>query len=540
MKLSVYGAARQVTGSNFLIETDNNERFLIDCGLFQGGQAMEAKNARQFPYRPSDIDFMILTHAHIDHSGRIPYLVKEGFNGPIYTTKATADLAELMLYDSAKIQESDAEWQSRKNQRQNKGEVEPLYMESDVTRSLPLLRPQAYGQVIKLTENLSLRFRDAGHILGSSILEIWVKEGDKQSKLVVSGDLGMSKHILIRDPEFIEEADYLIMESTYGNSVHASYENSLKELMQVIEETTSRGGTVLIPSFAVGRTQELIYEMNKYYEYIHQGQSNPVRIIVDSPMATKATGIFMKNTEVLSDEAQDLIRHGDNVFAFPNLSFTANVEESVALNTDQDPKVIIASSGMATGGRIRHHLKHHLWQSNNAVIFVGYQAEGSLGRIILDGAQYVKILGEDIACRAKVYDMKGFSAHADQPMLLDWLDHFSHKPKKVILVHGEDREMMPLAKKIEGRNLKVYRPHEGETIDLAALDTSEAAPTFAKQEDIAKHLNDRLAEVQDLMRDWEGRKVDLETVNPESLGDLETALARLKSQIMDLNVLTGK
>lgn len=540
MKISFYGGARQVTGSNFLFETKLGERFLIDCGMFQGGRAEEEQNAMRIPYDPSTIDYLILTHAHIDHSGRIPLLVKEGFKGDIYCTNATGDLVELMLLDSAGIQESDAEWQTKKNERQGKPPVEPLYTKADVEKTLPLLRTYQYRQIIEISESVSIRFRDAGHILGSSAVEIWVKDGDEILKIVASGDLGMRGHELIRDPEFIEDADYLLLESTYGNSTHGNYEESLRELMQVIEQTTSEGGTVIIPSFAVGRTQELIYEMNKYYEYTHRGETNPVRIIIDSPMATRATSIFMRNTDILDDEAQELIRKGDNIFSFDNLHFTQEVEESMALNSDREPKVIISASGMATGGRVRHHLKHHLWSEKNAIIFVGYQAVGTLGRIIQDGAKEVKILGETIASRAKIYDMEGFSAHADKETLLNWVDQFKTKPKKIILVHGEDQEMKPFAEEIKKRfNIDVVMPEFASTVILESNSLREIAYPFETEEEIER-LKTKFVEVQAMMQELESRDLSLDTVDENRYQDLETVLLELRSALMDLNMLTGK
>lgn len=540
MKVSFYGGARQVSGSNFLVETSQGDRFLIDCGMFQGGKAEEKKNFEPLPYAAEDVDFLILTHAHIDHSGRIPLLVKEGFKGPIYCTKATGDLLDLMLYDSASIQESDAEWETKKNQRQGKAPVEPLYREEDVDKTIPLLSTAAYQQIIQVSEHIRIRFRDAGHILGAASVEIWIEENGISTKLVFSGDLGMPDHMLIRNPEYIEEADYLILESTYGNSLHGDYEESLAQLMQVIEQTTSQGGTVVIPSFAVGRTQELIYEMNKYYEYSHEGQTNPVRIFVDSPMAKKATGIFMKNTEILNDEAQDLIRQGDNIFSFDNLEFTQTVDDSIALNSDKEPKVIISASGMATGGRVRHHLKHNLWKSNNAVIFVGYQGEGTLGRIIQDGAERVKILGDWIACKAKVYDMEGFSAHADRKTLLNWLDGFQKKPKKVILVHGEDREMLPLADTLKEKyGMEVFTPSAGTSLTLEANQEVQVSgiPTA---EDRLDRLETKLQVILAMMNELDNRDIELSGLEEERLVELENTLVSLRSEIMDLNMLTGK
>lgn len=540
MKIHFYGAARRVTGSNYLIETANDERFILDCGMFQGSKAEEAMNEHPLPYRPEELAFAILSHAHIDHSGRLPKLVKDGFRGSIYSTQATSDLAQLMLEDSAGIQESDAEWENKHLQRRGQPLIEPLYDKEDVTDTIKLLRPQAYGQIIQITPHIRLRFRDAGHILGSAIVELWIEEGGKTSKLVFSGDLGMRDHLLIRDPEYVEDADYLLLESTYGNSVHDNYQNSLKQLMHVIEDITGKGGTVVIPSFAVGRTQELIYEMNKYYEYEHPGEKYPVPIYIDSPLAVRATRVFMKNTEIMDDEAQRLIRGGDNVFEFANLHYTKTVEESMRLNKDRTPKVIISASGMATAGRVRHHLKHTLWNPKNGVIFVGYQGEGTLGRIIQDGAKKVKILGEWVACKAKVYDMGGFSAHADQPSLLDWLGGFKKLPHKIFLVHGEDREMLPFARTIKERfGIEAETPREGSAaiLESGKAETLDFIPTELEEK---KTLEEDFYAIQALMSEWEDKEVALENLSPENLAALQNTLNKLRMGLMDLNLLTGR
>ena len=433
MDIQFYGAAKMVTGSNYLVKTEKYN-ILVDCGMFQGNEEMEKLNYNDFPYNPSEIDFLILTHAHIDHSGRIPKLVKDGFRGRIITTNATYDLCKIMLKDSAKIQESDVEWENRKRQRAGKKTIEPLYTMKDAENSLKYFEPYFIDQKIKINDNIQIRFKDAGHILGSAILELWVREVNEEVKVVFSGDLGMPGRPIINSPDYIDEADYLVIESTYGDTIHESYEESTEKLIDIINKTVLRGGTVIIPSFAVGRTQELIYKLNKYYEYNPEVEEYmKVPIYIDSPMAVDATEAFKRNSSSFNDEARALILKGDNPFQFSNLRYIKSQEESMALNKYTFPKVIISSSGMATAGRIRHHLKHNLWDEKNSLVFVGYQAEGTLGRILLDGKRQVKILGEEIHVRAQIYDIKGFSGHADQNVLLDWINKFKKKPKKKYL-----------------------------------------------------------------------------------------------------------
>ena len=456
MKIQFYGATKEVSGSNFLITTEDT-KFLIDCGMFQGGAEMDEKNAEAFPYDPKDIDFVLLSHAHIDHSGRLPKLVKEGFNGPIYSTLATRDLSEILLLDSAKIQESDVEWQNRKRLRAGKDLLQPLYTVMDAENAMRSFETVHYYDKIEINPFVTVRYQDAGHILGSSILEIWIKEGNEEVKLLYSGDLGMPNRPIIRDPDMGISADYVIMESTYGNTIHEPYRKVTEDLINIIDETVSKGGTVVIPSFAVGRTQEIIYQLNEFYEYHQMEDYMVIPVYVDSPMAVEATKTYMKHSANYDDNAKTLIRKGDNPFSFQNLIYVEPVEESRALNTEREPRIIISSSGMATAGRVRHHLKHNLWDENSSVVLVGYQAHGTLGRLLQDGVEEVKLFGDTIAVKAKVYSLPGFSAHADEAMLLSWVDSMEKKPKKIILVHGEEEEQKPLAEIIEKKmNLPVH------------------------------------------------------------------------------------
>ncbi|MDD2189480.1 MAG: MBL fold metallo-hydrolase [Eubacteriales bacterium] len=439
MHIKFLGAAMSVTGSCHLITTDKY-KILLDCGQFQGSKALEELNYDDFDFDPIEIDFMILSHSHIDHSGRIPLLTKRGYTGKIYCTDATADLVSIMLKDSGYIHEKEAEWTNRKAERSGGPMVEPLYTFQDAEDSEKYLEPVLYGQLLEINPDIHLRFKDAGHILGSSIVELWIKEGDKITKIVYSGDLGVSHKPILRDPELISEADYLIMETTYGDRIHEPSSKSVEKLIDVILKTTRRGGTVVIPSFAVGRTQELIYELNIYYEYHkeYREELDKIMVYVDSPLATSATEIFQRNSQVFDDETREYILKGDNPLDFKNLKFTRTTEESKQLNFDSSPKIIISASGMCDAGRIKHHLKHNLWNSKNSIVFVGYQAEGTLGRSIVDGDKDVSIFGEKIHINAEIYYLDGFSGHADRDDLLAWLSAFQNPPKRIFLVHGEE------------------------------------------------------------------------------------------------------
>lgn len=428
-----------VTGSCHLVTTDKY-KILLDCGQFQGSKALEKLNEEAFGFDPLDIDFMILSHAHIDHSGRIPLLTKRGYKGKIYCTDATADLVEIMLKDSGYIHEKEAEWVNRKAERSGKPFVEPLYTFEDAADSAQYLEPILYDQVYDINPDVRVRFRDAGHILGSSIVELWIKEGNHTTKLVFSGDIGVKNKPILRDPETIDEADYLIMETTYGGRVHESSSDSLDRFFDIILKTTRRGGTVVIPSFAVGRTQELIYHLNIFYEEHKElkAELDKIMVYVDSPLATSATEIFRRNAQVFDDETREYILKGDNPLDFKNLVFTRSSDESRQLNFNPAPKIIISASGMCDAGRIKHHLKHHLWDPKCSVVFVGYQAEGTLGRSLVNGDKDVSIFGEKIHVNAEICNLEGFSGHADRDDLLDWLSSFLTPPKKVFLVHGEE------------------------------------------------------------------------------------------------------
>lgn len=438
MKIKFCGASIGVTGSCHLITTDKH-KLLLDCGQFQGGKAVEKMNEEPFPFDPAQIEWVILSHAHIDHCGRLPLLVKRGFKGQIYCTDATADLLEVMLKDSAYIHEKDAQWQSKKNARTGKPPVEPLYTIDDAEDALKLVRPVLYDQLIELAPEIRIVFNDAGHILGSAITELWITEGENTSKIVFSGDLGVTNRPILRDPVKIKKADYVIMETTYGNRLHPANATSIDELIHITLATVKRGGSVIIPSFAVGRTQELIYQFNMFYEQHpeYQSQLENVNVYIDSPMATTATEVFKRNAQVFDEKTKEYILSGDNPLDFKNLKFARNTADSMMLNEDKSPKIIISASGMCEAGRIRHHLKHNLWDSRNSIVFVGYQAEGTLGRMLIEGAKEVKLFGETISVKAEIHNLEGFSGHADQKGLMDWLSGFRQEPEQIFLVHGE-------------------------------------------------------------------------------------------------------
>ena len=446
MKIRFCGATKGVTGSCHLFESGEH-KVLLDCGQFQGSKEQDEMNFEDFPFDPTSIECVILSHAHIDHCGRLPLLTKRGFSGKIYCTDATADLLAIMLKDSAYIQEKEAEWQNRKNQRAGRALVEPLYTIQDAEDALKLIQPVLYDQLIEINPEMKVVFNDAGHILGSAIIEIWLKEGEKESKIVFSGDIGMTQRPILRDPTFIKKADYVIMESTYGDRNHPIKGSGAPELIDIVLKTTARGGNVVIPSFAVGRTQELIYEFNKYYEAHSEVQAalDKINVYVDSPMATSATEVFRKNAQVFDDEMREMILKGDNPLDFKNLIFTRSSDESQQLNFNTSPKIIISASGMCEAGRIRHHLKHNLWDKKNSIVFVGYQAQGTLGRALIEGAKTVTLFGEEISVNAELYNLEGFSGHADQNGLFTWISGFENKPKKVFLVHGEESAKQTLA-----------------------------------------------------------------------------------------------
>ena len=540
MKIKFCGATIGVTGSCHLLTTDNH-KILLDCGQFQGGKEMEKLNEEPFPFNPEEVECVILSHAHIDHCGRLPLLAKRGFKGAIYCTDATADLLEVMLMDSAYIHEKDAEWQTRKNARTGKPPVEPLYTVKDAENALKLVKPVLYDQLIELNDQTKIVFNDAGHILGSAVTEIWVTENDVTSKIVFSGDLGVMDRPILRNPVKIKKADYVIMETTYGNRLHPANATSIDELISIVLKTVKRGGSVIIPSFAVGRTQELIYQFNMFYEQ-HPEYSevlDKVNVYIDSPMATTATEVFKKNAQVFDEETRNYILSGDNPLDFKNLKFTRNTADSQMLNNDKTPKIIISASGMCEAGRIRHHLKHNLWDSRNSIIFVGYQAEGTLGRMLIEGAKEVKLFGEAVMVAAEIYNLQGFSGHADQEGLLDWLEGFQVQPKQIFLVHGEEDSKNDFAAKVKEKfGYDTVVIHSNSEFDLptgTCLSKDDVIKDLMDEEDVA-NLKTKIESIQSELGNILENAKDVvdKKASPEKLQQINNIVLELEKASLNL------
>ena len=545
MKITFLGATKTVTGSNFLVE-GAGKRFLVDCGLFQGKATEELENSEPFEFDINSIDFMLLTHAHIDHSGRIPKLYKDGFRKNVIATKATCDLCSIMLPDSGHIQEMEIEWTNKKRKRKGEEPLEPLYTAEEAARSLELFRAVKYDEVIEIDENIHARFNDAGHMLGSATIEVWINENGKEEKIVFSGDLGNNDIPLLSEPTMIEDADYLVMESTYGSRMHMRNDDKAELFLNIVSETLERGGTVVIPSFAVGRTQEILFEINKLkdkrddedfkkkYEELMR-----VPVYVDSPLAISATEVFEDNMELFDEETQKYISEGNNPLEFPGLKFTRTVEESKALNESDESCIIISASGMCDVGRIKHHLKHNIWNPLNTILFVGYQAPGTLGYSIVNGAKKVKLFGEEMAVNAQIEYIEGYSGHADQEGLLNFIYSFIKKPKHIFLVHGEPEGQEVLKSKImETTSLPVTIPSFGETYEVTdervtltgkyRRDTKENNKfTRVAIIDRLNGLKERIADMQDLIKD----DLNENTIENSEIDSLTAKIRDLQNQI---------
>ena len=465
MKLQFLGAAGTVTGSSYLLETASS-RIMIDCGMFQGPKEVRERNYGSFLVQPRTVQHILLTHAHIDHSGLIPKFVKQGFRGRIYATSPTVELCEVLLPDSAHIQEMEVERKNRKARRANRTLLEPIYTASDALKSLSYFSLVMYNEIVQITPDISARFVDAGHILGSAMVEVWVKEGEGQVKLVFSGDIGNKDRPLLKNPSAITGADYIIMESTYGNRLHEQCSHEIELLHDVIWETYKKGGNLIIPAFAVERTQDLLYHLNQLME---TGRLPQMTVYIDSPLASAATAIFRRNRGFYDREANEVLRRGRDPLFWPGVKFTQSLEESKALNNIGGGAIIISASGMCEAGRIRHHLKYNLWRPECTVLFVGFQPKGTLGRQLLDGEKLVRILGDDIAVRADIRSIDCYSAHADQTGLLDWVRNFTAPPKEIYMTHGEPDSSGTLARLIRtefGYNATV--PLWQQTVELLA------------------------------------------------------------------------
>lgn len=466
MKLTFIGADHEVTGSCHLIEACG-KNILIDYGMEQGPDLYENQ---EIPVPPGDIDYVLLTHAHIDHSGKVPLLCKNGFKGEIVSTFATSDLCNIMLRDSAHIQEFEAEWHNRKAKRSGGPEYEPLYKMEDAEAAIRLLAPCDYNQKIVLCDGIEIRFTDVGHLLGSAAIEMWITEEGVTKKIVFSGDVGNMDQPIIKDPQFVEGADYVVIESTYGNRIHAAEKpDYVGEFTRILRETFAKGGNVVVPSFAVGRTQELLYFIREIKEKNLLPEYPNFEVYVDSPLAIEATSVFHKNIKSCFDEdAMALIEKGVNPLVFRGLKATITSDESKMINFDDKPKVILSASGMCEAGRIRHHLKHNLWRSECTICFVGYQAFGTLGRKLIEGTESVKLFGETVEVNARIESLKGISGHADMNGLLRWLSGFKTVPEHVFVVHGEDTVTDEFAETItEKFGCPAFAPYSGGCVDLA-------------------------------------------------------------------------
>ena len=480
MRLTFIGATHEVTGSCFLIEACG-KRILVDCGMEQGLDIFENV---ELPVRASDVDMVLLTHAHMDHSGKLPLLYKQGFRGQIFSTEGTAKLCEIMLRDSAHIQEQEAQWKTRKAVRAGREEVQPLYDMNDAEGTLRCFVRAAYDREVRIAEGIRVRFQDAGHLLGSASIEVWIKEGEVEKKIVFSGDIGNRHQPLIKEPHYISEADYVVMESTYGDREHDIPVDYAVSLAQVIQRTLDRGGNVVIPSFAVGRTQEMLYFIRRIKED-HLVTGHDFKVFVDSPLANEATTIFQDQWGDYDEEAMELIRKGINPIGFPGLRTSITSADSIAINTDPEPKVIISSSGMCDAGRIKHHLKHNLWRPECTILFVGYQSVGTLGRALVDGVSKVKIYSDEIQVKAEITSLPGISGHADKNGLMDWISAFGQTPRRVFVVHGEDAVCELFRSRLENeRKLNAYAPYSGTVFDLAAdAFISEGEPVPVRKEE---------------------------------------------------------
>lgn len=537
MKLTFLGADREVTGSCTMLETGGH-RILIDCGMEQGKDTYE--NA-DLPCAPGEIDAVLLTHAHIDHSGRIPYLYKNGFAGPIYSTDATMDLCGIMLEDSAHIQEQEAEWKNRKAQRSGRDLVEPDYTVEDAMAVMKQFRPQMYGKRVPILDGVEACFTDVGHLLGSASISLYVTENGKTETIVFSGDIGNLNQPLLRDPQYLTDADYVVMESTYAGRSHGPKPDYVGELAVILQRTFDRGGNVVIPSFAVGRTQEMLYFIRQIKAEGRVKHHDGFEVYVDSPLAGKSTTIFRENySECYDAEALALVNQGENPLQFPNLRISETKEDSVAINADPSPKVILSASGMCDAGRIRHHLKHNLWREECTILFVGYQAGGSLGRLLLEGADEVKLFGETVQVNAEIAQMSGMSGHADHDGLMTWIHSFTPKPGFVFVNHGEDAACADFAKALQLEGYAAEAPYNGSEYllgggqvhcvapgnreKIAPRDTGEAAAPEGYKSRRAAAAYERLVNM--------GKR--LMVVIEHNRGGANKDLARFASQIASL------
>lgn len=546
MRITFLGAARMVTGSSFLLE-HNGFSLLIDLGLAQGND--EERTGSELPFSAQDIDAVILTHAHIDHSGRLPLIAKEGYSGPIYATEATYRLSSIMLLDSAHIQESDALWKSRRSMREGGSSVEPLYTAADAESALSLFRSVPYCQRIFLRDDISFMMIDAGHLLGSASVKIFYSEDGEERSIVFSGDIGNTDQPMLRNPEYFDTADYAVMESTYGDRLHEKPEGSEKdvlrkraeELAEITDRTFRRGGNLIIPSFAVGRTQEILY----LFRIIMENRILPyeIPVFVDSPLSVRATAVFASclRDDYFDEEARAMIEEGVNPILFPSLTAVIDAEESKKLNQRKESAVIISSSGMCEAGRIRHHLKHNIWRSDSTILFVGYQAEGTLGREIVDGAESVNLFGEEIMVNAEIAILKGTSGHADKNGLIEWASAFSSNPRGIFVVHGENETAQYFASMISSSlGVRAYAPELGESFVLGEKFPEQGAVPLRRHS--AQMIKPKLRELTEAMDEFDGivarirARADSADLSDEKGAErLGRAIKRLTDELKEIN-----
>ena len=490
MKLEFIGADHEVTGSCHFMEV-GNQRFCIDIGMEKGQNLFEKQ---EIPVNPSEIDFILLTHAHIDHTGLLPMLYARGFRGQVYATKATVQLSQIMLRDSAHIQQFEAEWRNRKAKRSGGQIYEPLYTMEDALGAIRLLVPCVYNTKIHICDEVTVRFTDVGHLLGSSSIEVFATEDGQERTVVFSGDLGNENKPILRNPIYTKAADYVVMESTYGDRIHGdSIPDYTGELAAIIQDTFSRGGNVVVPCFAVGRTQEMLYFLRQIKEQKLVTIHPDFEVYVDSPLAVEATNIFGRNVqECFDEEARALVERGVNPIGFPGLKLSITSDDSKAINFDMQPKVILSASGMCEAGRIRHHLKHNLWRPESTIVFVGYQTRGTLGRSLLEGAEEVRLFGETIEVKAKIVKISGISGHADKKGLLKWINSFTEKPpKRVFVVHGDDRVCDEFARTLTDSGYIASAPYSGTVFDVIRGEfLTQAEPVALKKKTAAKKRAD--------------------------------------------------
>ncbi|MBN1231766.1 MAG: MBL fold metallo-hydrolase [Candidatus Coatesbacteria bacterium] len=503
MKVQFLGAAQTVTGSCFYFSDYNNTKFLVDCGMYQGDTELKRRNFLPFSFSPSDIDFVILTHSHIDHSGLLPKLVRDGFKGRIYATEATKELSNVMLQDSAHIQEMEAELKNKKRRRSGNKALKPLYTQKDALNAYQHFTAYDYGETFMPAPGIKVRFHDAGHILGSSFLEVDF-ESLELKKWVFSGDLGKRNQPIIRDPEKIREADVLFMESTYGNRNHKSMDETIKEFDACIEEFSMNKGRIIFPAFTVGRTQTIVYHL---FRLFRQGKLPDYPVYIDSPMAVKITEIYKRFKNLYDDETQRIEYDSEDVFSLPNLKLIESVAESKEINKTDDPCIIISASGMCDAGRIKHHLKNNLYRDNTQVVITGFQSQGTLGRALVDGMKTVEILGDDIIVNAKIVTLNGFSAHADQNEMMEWLTNFTNRKLKLFLVHGEFAAASVMKNLLDSKfQWETYMPEWEDTAILegSKFDIYAKKPSIEIKHEIEDELvswNSLVSQVNNIVRE---------------------------------------